>query len=216
RLRAAPSLTIAPSAMWWLRGADDQLNANTGRVLLAHGPGLPNAATELDAIVGVVGRPALSLVGGDATVARVMSEAAAADLMHIAAHGSFRADNPMFSSLQLADGLLYVYDLQRLKHTPRAVILTACSAGASGVYSGDELLGTSIALLSLGVHSVIAPLLAVPDEATAAFAVAIHQAMQRGAGPDVALAMAGAAAVASGDPSAIAVAAAFQMIGIKI
>ena len=106
-----------------------------------------------------------------------------ADLVHLAAHGTFRADNPMFSSLRLADGPLSVHDFQRLARSPRIVVLTACSAARSGVYGGDELLGTSVALLALGVRSVVAPFLPVRDDATRTFAVDLHTALALGATP---------------------------------
>ena len=40
-------------------------------------------------------------------------------LAHIAAHGIFRADSPLFSSLRMHDGPLTVYDFEQLR--PRAV-----------------------------------------------------------------------------------------------
>ncbi len=114
------------------------------------------------------------LSGAAATVDAVLDGMERAGLVHIAAHGRFRADNPMFSSLQLADGLLYVHDLDRLRRTPQTVVLTACSAARAGVYGGDELLGTSVALLALGVRSVVAPLLPVRDDSARTLAVALH------------------------------------------
>ena len=84
----------------------------------------------------------------------------------------------MFSSLQLADGLLYVHDLDRLQQTPHTVVLTACSAARAGVYGGDELLGTSVALLALGVRSVVAPLLPVRDDSAMTLAVELHRQLR--------------------------------------
>ena len=86
----------------------------------------------------------------------------------------------MFSSLRVADGPIWVHDLAGLTRTPRLVILTACEAGRSGVLAGDELLGTATALLSLGVATVIAPLLPVPDIATARFAIRLHHHLAAG------------------------------------
>jgi len=52
-------------------------------------------------------------------------------LAHVAAHGTFRADNPQFSSLHLADGPLTVYDLERIVRPPEWIVLSACEAGRS-------------------------------------------------------------------------------------
>jgi hypothetical protein len=211
-LRAA-GLTIAPSAAWWMSGTAER-PAGEG-VLLVHGPDLPHAAAELDAIAAVLDG-STELAGEAATTARVLAAMATAGLVHIAAHGSFRADNPMFSALRLVDGSLYVYDLQRLARSPHTVVLTACNAGRSGVYGGDELLGTGVALLSLGVRSVIAPLLPVRDESTAPFAVEIHRGLVAGLTPAEALASAAGTALAGDDPGRLAAAASFQCLGRQV
>jgi CHAT domain-containing protein len=130
------------------------------------------------------------LVGPDATAARVLTALENSDLGHVAAHGSFRADSPLFSSVLLADGPLTVYDLERLRRVPRTVVLASCDAAVAKVYEGDELLGAAAALLALGVRSVIAPVMAVPDGATVAFMVALHSRLLAGQAPAPALAAA--------------------------
>ena len=104
-----------------------------------------------------------------------------ADFVQIAAHGRFRADSPMFSHLALADGPLTVYDLERLRSAPEVVTLSACEAASSRVYLGDEILGTASVLLGLGVRTVVAPLVEVPDEATTRLMVAMHGQLGDGA-----------------------------------
>ncbi|MCU1500659.1 MAG: hypothetical protein JWM12_13, partial [Ilumatobacteraceae bacterium] len=214
-LHRREGVTIAPSAAWWM-GTPAPLGPVGDGVLLVQGPDLPHAPGELRSIGGVL-TGAASLLGEAATAEGVLRAMSTAGLVHIAAHGSFRADNPMFSSLRLVDGPLYVYDLQRLVRTPHTVVLTACNAGRSGVYGGDELLGTGVALLSLGVRSVIAPLLPVRDESTAPFAVDIHRGLAAGATPAEALGRAIANAFADGDdPGRLAAAASFQCVSRKI
>jgi tetratricopeptide (TPR) repeat protein len=209
---ALPSLTtrdttIAPSAAWWLR-ADDR--AHGRRVLVVEGPDLPHAAHDGDAVQRL--HPgAKRLRGRAATSRRVVAALEDCDLAHLAVHGRFRADNPMFSSLRVADGPLNVYDLHQLRQAPRTVVLAACTAGRSGVLAGDELVGTATALLSLGVGTVVAPLLPVPDEAAARYSVALHEALAAGSPP--ALARALAAAQVGDDPGALCVAGSFQCIG---
>ncbi|MEO5902211.1 MAG: CHAT domain-containing protein, partial [Ilumatobacteraceae bacterium] len=212
-MQRAEGVTIAPSAAWWM-GPATARPASQG-VLLVHGPDLPHAPGELAAIAAVAHEPVV-LAGADATAGRVRDAMARAGLVHIAAHGSFRADNPMFSSVRLADGPLYVHDLERLPARPHTVVLTACNAGRSGVYGGDELLGTGAALLALGVRSVIAPLLPVRDEATAPFAADLHRQLALGATAAAALGRVSVAAMSSDDPALLATAASFQCLGRRI
>lgn len=180
--------TVAPSAALWL--GDDgppPLAAPFQRVALVAGPQLPGAAAELHAVAGLY--PAAEvLTGHHATVSGVCAALERADMAHVAAHGSFRADSPMFSSLLMADGPLTVFDLERLRSAPRVVVLPACHAAVSAVRTGDELLGTAAALLGLGVRMIVAPVMAVPDDATAALMVDFHHQLRAGHQPAAALA----------------------------
>jgi len=189
--------TVAPSAALWLGEglaggeAGAEADAGRGRVALVAGPSLPGADAEVRELATLY-PGATVLTGERATAAGVLAALERADLVHLAAHGSFRADSPLFSSVMLADGPLTVYDLERLSRAPAVVVLSACEAAVAAVHDGDELLGTAAALLSLGVHSVIAPLLPVPDHATTAVMVALHHLLLAGCRPAEALAAAGA------------------------
>jgi len=116
-----------------------------------------------------------------------------ADIAHIAAHGIFRADNPMFSHLSLADGPLTVYDLLPVRHPPRLMVLSACEAGRSAVFDGNELMGLAAAVLGLGTRTLIASVCPVDDEAASGLMVDLYRRLQAGAGPAEALAAARAA-----------------------
>jgi CHAT domain-containing protein len=117
----------------------------------------------------------------------------------------------MFSALGLADGPLTIYDLERAESLPATFVLPACNAALPHVTRGDEVLGTATALVGLGVRSVVAPVLPVPDAATAAFSPALHRWLAAGESPSAALAHARTEAAA--DPAAWAVASAFVCIG---
>ena len=95
-------------------------------------------------------------------------------IAHVAAHGRLRTDNPLLSSLEMADGPLTVYDLERLDRVPAVVVLPACRSAVSTVRSGEELLGLAAAFLALGSRAVIASMIPVPDEVTAAFMPRLH------------------------------------------
>jgi len=108
-------------------------------------------------------------------------------IAHVAAHGNYRSDNPLFSSIQLDDGHLTVYDLERLRRPPELLVLSACESGLNSVQPGDELLGLTASLLSLGTRSLIASVVPVHDETTAALMVQVHHRLRAGADAPTAL-----------------------------
>jgi tetratricopeptide (TPR) repeat protein len=191
---ALPSLqdrpvSVAPSAALWRRAAETASSSRDGRVVIVEGPELPGAAGEVAALARRY-PDATCLVGPAATAAAVAQALDGAALAHVAAHGAFRVDNPLFSSLQLADGPLTVYDLEGLARAPRRLVLSACDAGLSGVRPGDELMGLAGALFALGMSTLVASVIPVPDAATKELMLALHRALQGGAGPAEALARA--------------------------
>jgi len=109
-------------------------------------------------------------------------------LVHLAAHGGFRSDNPMFSHLSLTDGPLTVYDLERVPRPPSTVVLSACESGLSAVRPGEELLGLTAALLALGTRTVLASMLPVQDAATLELMLDLHRRLAAGRSPAEALA----------------------------
>ncbi|MFL6130840.1 MAG: CHAT domain-containing protein, partial [Mycobacteriales bacterium] len=182
---AGRSVSVAPSAAWWVRAAE-RASARAaalppGRVVLVAGPGLPEGAAEV-ADLSRLYPSALTLSGAEATVDAVAAALDGADLAHIAAHGRFRTDQPLLSSLRLADGPLTVYDLERLTRAPRLIVLASCSAALAEIRPGDELMGLAAALLAQGTTAVVAPLLPVPDSATRPVVLAVHRALRQGAG----------------------------------
>ena len=108
---------------------------------------------------------------------------------HVAAHGTHRQDNPLFSSVRLADGALYAYELSRSgEGFASCVVLSACDAGLATFRPGDESLGLSQVLLQLGARSVVAAVARVNDEASAALMSGVHRQMARGVDSAAALA----------------------------
>ncbi|MGB8858899.1 MAG: CHAT domain-containing protein [Ilumatobacteraceae bacterium] len=177
-------LAIAPSAAWWAHPSPPRRRR---KVLLVAGPDLGHADDEVQRL-RIVYPQAQVLTGMDATVDAVLCAMEAATLVHVAAHGVFRTDNPLFSTIQLHDGPLFVRELEALRRVPDSVVLAACSTGRSGVLPGDELLGTAAVLMDAGVRHVIAPLLQVADKVTADVAVALHTALSARLTPAAAVA----------------------------
>jgi CHAT domain-containing protein len=107
---------------------------------------------------------------------------------HVACHGHFRADSPLFSALELGDGQLNVYELQRLRRPPQLLVLSACDLATSDTRPGDELLGFAAALIGMGTRTIIASVVPVPDAATKRLMIALHRHLRAGYSPAVALA----------------------------
>jgi len=122
--------------------------------------------------------PPVVLAGGSATTARVLDAIDGAGLAHIAAHGVFRADSPMFSSLRLDDGPMTVHDVERLGRAPFRLILPSCESGLLAPAGADELLGLASALLPLGTAGIVASVAQVNDRATAPLMLALHHRLR--------------------------------------
>jgi hypothetical protein len=207
---AGRPVTVAPSATAWL--AATRRPVPDGRPVLAAGPRLPAAADEVGRLAALL-PAARTLTGADATAEAVVSAVDGAALAHVAAHGRFRADNALFSTLELADGPLTAYELERLARPPGCVVLSACDVGLSAVRPGDEVMGFTAVLLALGARTLIAAVLPVPAELTTVLMLDLHRRMAAGAGPATALAAAQRALAATGDGRAAATAAAFVCFG---
>lgn len=204
------SVTVAPSAAAWLRATGREI-PQRAPVLVA-GARLPAGQTEVRALAGIL--PTSRVLAGSAATAEAVTAALdGTRLAHVAAHGTFRADNPLFSTLELADGPLTAYELERLPRSPGCVVLSACDSGLSGVRPGDELLGFTSVLLAAGTRTLIASVLPVPAELTTALMLDLHHRMRSGEPPASALAGAQQVFARRDDGRAEATAAAFVCLG---
>lgn len=105
-------------------------------------------------------------VGEDAKADLLREYGARAGKLHIAAHGVFRSDNPMFSALRLGDSWLNLVDIFNLKLGAELTTLSACETGMSALYEGDELLGLTRGFLYAGTPSLVVSLWRVSDRST--------------------------------------------------
>ncbi|MFF1306312.1 CHAT domain-containing protein [Streptomyces sp. NPDC058307] len=171
--------SVSPSASSWLR-ARDTVPPPGGRQVLVRGPGLATEGAEVPELAGRYGS-ATVLEYDDARVPRVLAELDGAALAHIAAHGTFRADSPLFSSLGMADGPLIVHDFERLERSPYRIILSCCDTARFASVGADELLGLVTALLPLGTAGVVACSAPVNDEAVVPLMLTLHKGLSAGA-----------------------------------
>ena len=177
---AGRSITLT-SSLFRAAATDNtrQAGPNQARVGIVEGPELDYASGEVDALLRLYANP-IVLRGSDATVEAVCDLLTSADVVHVAAHGRRRVDNALFSGIDLFDGPLMAYDIERLSQTPKTVILSCCDLGASNSQGAFGLLGFSGALVSRGTLQVAAAVLPVSDEMSRSVMVRLHEAMHRG------------------------------------
>ena len=108
-------------------------------------------------------------IGAEATAARLREFSTTARVIHIASHGSFRDDNPMFSSIQLGDTRLSLFDIYNLRTSAELVTLSGCGTGMSKIVGGDELVGLVRGFLYAGARSLVVSLWDLHDQTTASF-----------------------------------------------
>jgi CHAT domain-containing protein/tetratricopeptide (TPR) repeat protein len=106
------------------------------------------------------------LADGRATTDAIGERAPRCDILHLACHGMFRGDNPMFSSLKLHDGWLTAADVLRLDLGGALVTLSACESARNRVLAGDEIIGLARGFLGAGAATLVASLWLVQDETT--------------------------------------------------
>lgn len=106
-------------------------------------------------------------LGEHATSSLLREKGPESGLLHIATHGVYRQDNPMFSGIRLGDGYLNLYDLYQMKLNARLVALSGCATGMNFVAAGDELLGLQRGLFCAGATTLLLSLWDVHDESTA-------------------------------------------------
>lgn len=181
-------ISMAPSATLWLAGQGTAPRQPCRALVVGHADQhLPHVATELHAVAQALGGKARILQGGAATQDALRAALAGQDVLHLACHGQFRADNPSFSSLELADGALTLLDAQRLPVAGMLVALSACETGLSHVAPGDELLGLVRGFLLAGAPTVLASLWMVDDASTARLMRGFYSRLGAGMRPAAAL-----------------------------
>jgi len=114
-------------------------------------------------------QPSQLFVGTDATEDRLRTLGPSSRYIHIATHGYFRQDNPMFSSIRLGTSLLSLFDLYQLQLNAELVTLSGCGTGMNVMVGGDELIGLVRGLLYAGAQTLMVSLWEIHDESTAEF-----------------------------------------------
>jgi CHAT domain-containing protein/tetratricopeptide (TPR) repeat protein len=152
------------------------------------------------------------LVEDEATLGLVAAAANKSGLIHVAAHGEARLDNPAFAHLKLADGRLTTVDVFGLDLDGALVTLSACETGRGIVAGGDELIGLSRGFLYAGAATLVQSMWRVEDDSTARLMDEFYRLLRSGRTKGAALREAQFVLLASGTPHPYYWGA-FQLIG---
>jgi len=155
-------------------------SAPAASALVVAGPRLEQAESEAESVAGCYSTTTL-LKGPQADTERVGQQLRQHDVVHVVAHGRFRHDNPMWSTIELSDGPLSVYEISRFGSVPRTVVLATCESAQSDARGGAQLHGMAGTLLRMGARTVVASVGALPDnEATRQTMVDLHHGLAAG------------------------------------
>ncbi len=142
------------------------------------GEQLPFALREAQTVSQLMGGSVY--LNQDATLSRLRHLAPQAGVLHLATHGEFNPDNPLFSGLSLADGQLVTLDVFQLPLRASLVTLSACQTGRHLVSQGEELLGLMRGFLAAGAATLVLTHWSVADHATANLMEQFYRALQAG------------------------------------
>lgn len=189
-LAESRSVVYAPAATIWMELASSKRRDHGKALLIGFADEqIPMVESEIQEISKVVPNAKI-ITGSDASWSNYKELTPRYDVVHIACHGQFRADNPIYSSLHLADGWVTVRDIAEQKLRARLVTLSACESGLNMIHAGEEILGLARGFLKAGVSSLVLSLWSVNDEATASLMCEFYTNLQNGMRVNDALKMA--------------------------
>ena len=147
----------------------------------------PSILEEVESVSRML--PNANLLIGDEVDAESLRRAgSSAQVIHIATHGQYRAESPLFSSIQLGDGSFTVQDSYSLDWSAELVVLSGCATGRSSIQGGDDMFGFARGILVAGTRSLVMSLWSVNDQAAADFITALYRHLLNGDTKDQALA----------------------------
>lgn len=210
------SISYAPSAALY-EVCRSRRPRRGGVLVLGHSARgrLPFTLAEANRVAAAIGVSARQEAAATRSV--LETEGCQAALIHVAAHGEFRPDAPLFSCIELADGPLTTADIFDLDLRAGLVALSACETGRSVLGGGDELVGMTRAFLYAGAAGLLVSQWRVDDASTAELMTHFYQELMHGAGRASALRTAQLECIsgngAGGDRSHPFYWAGFQIIG---
>lgn len=161
---------LSPSLRHFEQAKRCRVSARHGEAFVGLTDGLNHVSRELDALSA----------DGDLTVRRNcrrddVPAGGSARLWHFTGHATLRADNPFYSSLEMADGPFFAADFRLRRVKLGLAMLAGCRTGQQVSLPGEETTGLVRSLLEMGARNVIASGWAVADHSTAHWIVSFYE-----------------------------------------
>ncbi len=170
----------SPSAAIWRFLSNEPAKKTQNALLIGFADhNIPSVNEEIETLQKIF-PTAVSFTDKKATFENYIQNAHKFDVLHLACHGQFRPDNPMFSSLHLANGFVTVRDICAQNLKAQLVTLSACETGLNKIFAGDEIVGLARGFLSAGSKSLVLSLWTVSDAATTELMKHFYTCLQRG------------------------------------
>ena len=177
-------IVVAPSIRHFAASQSRQIDSISAEIFVGSTTGLRSVRTEIDSITS---RLKYLQVGVHNPALRSdWPENSSAKVWHYSGHAHLRADNPFYSSLELADQPIFAEDFRMRRNAVELVTLAACRTGQQTSLPGEESSGLVRGLLEMGARSVVAGGWAVADTSTALWMDNFYRAFM--AGTNVAMA----------------------------
>jgi CHAT domain-containing protein len=166
-------VVILPTASLATRAVSPR---ESGALILAHSyeGRLPDTLAEAKVVQ--------QLFGGklyiEEAASRKTLQAPPTQILHIAAHGEHRLDQPDLSYLHLADGQLYTDDLLQQDLSYELVTLSGCETGRANVTGSEELIGLGRGVLYAGAGALIVSQWRVADDSALNFMKRLYESLR--------------------------------------
>jgi CHAT domain-containing protein len=141
---------------------------------------LPQTEREVKTIARLFGKGARVYLREQATESLLKREAPHSRIVHIATHGVFDPQAPLYSGVLLAqereeDGILEAWEIADMDLNADLVVLSACETARGQVREGEGLIGLAWALFVAGCRSSLLTQWQVADESTAHLMLAFYR-----------------------------------------
>lgn len=152
---------------------------------------LPGTLRETDGIAKIY--PAADRASEAAlTHDRVKRALIESDEVHLATHGIFDKDAPLFSAVLTSPApgqasRLNLYEIADLPLKAKLVVLSACETAKGQLQGGDEIAGLTRTFLTAGASTVVSSLWKVSDDSTALLMQEFYRSMRAGHAPAAAM-----------------------------